>query len=139
LLIIKIYTLSLHDALPIYRNKYTIMINKMNFLSIISYLQTGNTIYGGKINIDTLQIEPTIVYEPSLDSKLMQEEIFGPILPIIAYENLDVLIEKLKRKPKSLALYLFTKDEEEKEKIIKNLSFGGGCINNTVLKISTIY
>jgi len=122
-----------------YRNKYPKMINKEHFLRIISYLQTGNTIYGGKINIDTLQIEPTIVYEPSLDSKLMQEEIFGPILPIIAYENLDVLIEKLKRKPKSLALYLFTKDEEEKEKIIKNLSFGGGCINDTVLQISSIY
>lgn len=122
-----------------YRKKYPKMINKNHFLRIISYLQTGNTIYGGNIDPETLQIEPTIVYEPSLDSELMQEEIFGPILPIISYENLDVLIENLKRRPKSLALYLFTKDDEEKEKVVKYLSYGGGCINDTILQIASLH
>ena len=67
---------------------------------------------------------------------IMQEEIFGPILPIIEFDNIDDVINDLKQKEKSLALYLFSNDKKEVKKVLKNISFGGGCINETIMHLT---
>lgn len=120
-----------------YRKKYPKMINQKHFARIISYLEDVEIIYGGGFNEKTLQIEPTLVLNPSDNSGLMKEEIFGPILPIKTYFNLDLEIDKLKKSDKPLALYLFTRNKSDKKKVIKNISFGGGCVNDTILHVAT--
>jgi aldehyde dehydrogenase (NAD+) len=70
------------------------------------------------------------------EDKVMQEEIFGPLLPVLVFENLDDIIAKIKDRPKPLSLYLFTEDESIKEKVLSEVSFGGGCVNEAVMHIS---
>lgn len=91
-----------------------------------------NIIYGGETDECGLYIEPTLLNIDSYESPSMQEEIFGPVLPIMAYSNIDDVILSLRVKPKPLALYVFSKDKEFYWKVIKNLSFGGGAVNDTI-------
>jgi len=114
-------------------NSYIHIINK-NHTKRLSDLINKDKIYtGGKIDLDNNYISPTILNNITFDDKIMEEEIFGPLLPVIEYENIDEVINIIKRKPKSLALYLFTKNKKLKKKIIKEISFGGGAINDTVM------
>ena len=88
-------------------------------------------IFGGITKKETFFVEPAII-KADWDSEIMQEEIFGPLLPILTYSDSIELIEKLRNIPSPLALYLFTKDTEFEEQIINQVPFGGGCINETV-------
>ncbi len=72
----------------------------------------------------------------SFDSKLMQEEIFGPIMPLITYENLDEVLEYISSKDKPLAFYLFTKSKNKAKDIMNKMSYGGGCINDVIMHVS---
>ena len=81
----------------------------------------------------------TVIDEPDWESPVMQEEIFGPILPVLSYDSLDRLIQEQKTRPKPLALYLFTDDNAVKKRVLTELPFGGGCVNDTVLHISSSY
>lgn len=102
----------------------------------LSDLLTGNTIlFGGKTNIDSYYIAPTLVDEPNLESSLMKEEIFGPILPILTYENAIDLKNTISKYEKPLALYVFTENKTFAEKIIQEFSFGGGCVNDTIIHL----
>lgn len=109
------------------------IINKKNWQRL-SNLLTGNTIlYGGKTNENTLFIEPTLLDEPALDSPIMQDEIFGPLLPILTYSTEDDITKIISRYEKPLSLYIFSTDTTFARKIMKKYSFGGGCINDTVI------
>ena len=88
-------------------------------------------IFGGITNRKNLFIEPTII-EADWDDEIMQDEIFGPLLPVLTYNDTAGLILKLQEKPSPLALYLFTRDTEIEEKIISEVPFGGGCVNDTI-------
>lgn len=112
------------------------IINHTHFERLISYLSDGDILFGGNYSKDNLYIQPTLLYNVGLDSKVMNEEIFGPILPILEYSNLDEVISFVKSKPKPLALYFFSKNVSSQNSIISNLSFGGGCINDTIVHVA---
>ena len=118
---------------PLENSDYSKMINKRHFKRVKKLMKNQSVIYGGGSNKEMLTIEPTLVLEPELDTELMQEEIFGPILPILTYREVNQAVEFIRSKDKPLALYLFTQDKALKEYIIKNLSFGGAAINDTLI------
>lgn len=104
-----------------------------------SYLNDGNISFGGRYNDDDLYFEPTILTDIKEDSKVMKDEIFGPILPIIEYSSLEEAIEFVKSKEKPLALYYFSEDKLSIKTILNSLSFGGGCINDTIIHVASSY
>jgi aldehyde dehydrogenase (NAD+) len=117
-------------------DNYVQIINN-NHVSRLSKLIDRNKIfYGGNIDEQNRIIEPTILDHVSFDDEVMKDEIFGPILPIIEYEDLNEAISKIKSRPKPLSLYLYTNDETQKNKILEEISFGGGCVNDSVMHIS---
>jgi aldehyde dehydrogenase (NAD+) len=122
-------------------------IENGNYVNIISTKNTSriaglidpNKVYaGGKFNIEKRFIEPTIMNNVTWDDKVMQEEIFGPVLPILIFEKLDDIIVKIKERSKPLSLYLFTQDESVKTKVLSEISFGGGCINEAVMHVTNV-
>lgn len=110
------------------------IINKKHFLRLIQLMQQGNMICGGNTNEEELYIAPTLIDNITWDDPIMQEEIFGPLLPILTYDKVDDLIQILKNQQKPLALYLFSKDKKHQENVLKQISFGGGCINDCILQ-----
>jgi aldehyde dehydrogenase (NAD+) len=92
---------------------------------------------GGETDASDLYIAPTMIDEPPLDALIMQEEIFGPILPVIAYDDLDEAIELINSRPKPLALYFFSRDPGEQERVLRRTSSGGVCLNSTLLHESS--
>jgi len=115
------------------------IINEKHFQRLCLLLTNGTTIVGGQINKDHRKIAPTILTDITESSPIMKEEIFGPILPVLEYENLDELITLLKQKPKPLALYLFTTNTKTEQKVKTQLSFGGGAINDTMVHLATAH
>ena len=94
--------------------------------------ERSQVIYGGSFDRSDLYIEPTLLDGIWWNSPSMQEEIFGPILPIVTYENLGEAVHQIRKLPKPLAAYMFTENEMAADYFIENLSFGGGCINDTI-------
>lgn len=115
------------------------IINAKHFDRLNKLIKTGEVIFGGKANVETNQIGLTLMDNVKWEDPIMQEEIFGPILPIIVYEDIDELVRLINNKPKPLALYLFTKSKKIEKKIIGEVSYGGGCINDTVVQAATPY
>lgn len=115
------------------------IINKKHFDRLNQLMKGGQIIAGGKSNEETCQIEPTIIDQVQFNSPVMQDEIFGPILPVIEYDHLFDTILEIKQYPKPLALYFFTRNKEHERYILKKLSYGGGCINDTVVHLATSY
>jgi aldehyde dehydrogenase (NAD+) len=107
------------------------IINLKNWERLVSYMASENIVFGGISDKETLYISPTLIDEPSLKSDVMQNEIFGPILPIISYQNEDELTYIIGRYEKPLSLYVFTERSEFADYVIRNFSFGGGCVNDT--------
>lgn len=115
---------------------YVQIINNKNF-ERLSHLIDREKIYaGGEMNADERIISPTILSNVSYDDKVMQDEIFGPILPVIGYENIEKAIEEIKQRPKPLSAYVFTKNRKLRNKILREVSFGGGAVNEAVMHIS---
>ena len=108
------------------------IINDKHFRRLAQLIESDNVFYGGNSDPDTRYIEPTILTGVTWDDAVMQEEIFGPILPILPFDDLDQVISTLQNKSKPLALYLFSTNNKKQQKVIRNLQFGGGCINDTV-------
>lgn len=108
------------------------IINKTRFNKLLGYLKEEKIFYGGKNNESVLYIEPTILVNISMEDPVMKEEIFGPILPILSFNTTEEAMEIVRQNEKPLAFYLFTKNKNKEEEWIKKVSFGGGCINNTV-------
>lgn len=101
--------------------------------------EKGKVILGGSCDRDQLKIELTLLDNPDLDSEVMKEEIFGPILPIIAYDDFTEAVKIIRSREKPLALYLFTKDKNLETWVVKNLLYGGGCINDTVMHVANCH
>lgn len=111
---------------------YPRLINSNHFDRLIQLLDQGKIVWGGGRERSDLYLEPTIMRNVNWGDPIMAEEIFGPILPILAYDSLEEMIALLKPRPKPLALYLFTGRPAEVEKIWTECSFGGGCVNDTI-------
>ena len=113
------------------------IVNAKHFDRLLSLLEGESCIVGGKGDRDTLQMLPTILNPVSADSPVMQEEIFGPILPILTFETIEEAVAIIRSRPKPLALYLFTTRASVEEIFTQRVSFGGGCINDTIIHIAT--
>ncbi|MHB8128383.1 MAG: aldehyde dehydrogenase [Mobilitalea sp.] len=113
------------------------IINEKHFKRLLSLMEEEQVIIGGASSIDTNQIAPTVLDHITWDSKIMIDEIFGPILPVLEYKDLDDVISRINNRPKPLALYFFTEKNENEIKVIQSISFGGGCINDTIMHIAT--
>lgn len=109
---------------------YGKIINEKRFDKLVSYFGQGNIIVGGQVDKEKLFIAPTVLDDVSLDSGLMTEEIFGPLLPVISFNTIDEAMNIVERNAGPLAFYLFTADKKIEEEWISKVSFGGGCINN---------
>lgn len=118
---------------PIESDDYPKIINKKNFDRILNLIEGKRLIFGGKYDEESLKIEPTILEVSSMDEKIMQEEIFGPIIPIIVYKSKSEIFEIIDKNKNPLALYLFTDDSSFEKEIIEKVSFGGGCVNDTII------
>jgi aldehyde dehydrogenase (NAD+) len=103
---------------------------------LLGLIENEKIAFGGKSNKDTLQIEPTILDNVDWNAPVMSEEIFGPIMPVIAYSNMDEVLKTISNRPKPLAAYLFTSKKKRERVFLRNLSFGGGCINDTIMHLS---
>ncbi len=113
------------------------IINEKHFSRIKALIDNDKVVYGGKCDSSTLTIEPTVMIDVKEEDKVMQEEIFGPIFPIITYTTIDEAIFFINKREKPLALYVFTEDKKEAKKIMTKTLFGGGCINDTVIHLAT--
>lgn len=133
------YVKEFYGENPIKSQDYSNIINIKHFNRLKSYIKDGDLIFGGDFDEENKKISPTLIENIKKDSSLMNDEIFGPILPIIEYENLDLAIDFINSKPKPLALYLFTNDKSVEEKVLSEVSFGGGCINDVILHLATSY
>jgi len=117
-------------------NNYTQIIN-LHHLDRISRLIDPNKVYfGGEINTLDKTIQPTVLQNVTFDDKIMKEEIFGPLLPVIPYTDIDQAIKKVNDLPKSLSCYVFTNSKRLKKKVLKEISFGGGAVNDAVMQIT---
>jgi aldehyde dehydrogenase (NAD+) len=117
-------------------DNYVNIVNERNTSRIAALIDKQKVFIGGNYDIEERFIEPTILTNVTWADKVMQEEIFGPVLPILTFDNLDEVIVEIKQRPKPLALYLFTQDENIKNKVINEVSFGGGSINEAVMHIT---
>ena len=113
------------------------IVNRRHFDRLCGYLTAGTVEIGGRTCEKTLQMEPTIVSNVTWDDPVMQEEIFGPILPVLTYGDFDAMLTFLRARPKPLAGYLFTRSAAHEETFLKRLSFGGGCINDVLCHLAT--
>ncbi|PGM95835.1 aldehyde dehydrogenase [Bacillus cereus] len=125
------------DALQ--NDNYVRIVSERHFERLCTFLQDGKPVIGGNYKKETLQIEPTVLTNVTWESAVMEDEIFGPILPIIEYDKIEEVIETIQQHPKPLALYVFSEDRTVQEKVASNISYGGGCINDVVYHLATPY
>ena len=130
--IIKFYTKNQLEC-----KHYPKIINEKHYNRLLSLIDNDKVTYGGKFDEKTQKISPTIMEFVTYEDKCMQEEIFGPILPIITYSDLNKLINEIKLKQKPLALYVFSNNKNNINKIINEIPYGGGCINDTLIHLAT--
>jgi aldehyde dehydrogenase (NAD+) len=117
---------------PALSRDYARIISEQRFRALTAYLQQGNILHGGITNESDRYIAPTLLDNVSWDSPVMQEEIFGPVLPVLTFTTLEEAIRLIRRQPNPLSLYLFTKRSSTEKLVTEQVSFGGGCINNTL-------
>lgn len=115
---------------------YVSIINKRNFDRIVRWIDASKVYYGGAYNENTLYIQPTLLDSITWEDPVMQEEIFGPLLPVLSFTDFNGILCEIIKREKPLAAYLFTKNKEQKNKFLKTVSFGGGCINDTVMHLT---
>ena len=122
---------------PLADSNYGKIINQKHFDRLCRLLQSGELYLGGETDAETLRIAPAIMTHVTFDAPVMQEEIFGPVLPVLTYENFDELMLLLKKRPKPLAQYLFSSNKAHIRRVNEELSYGGGCINDTIIHLAT--
>ncbi len=122
---------------PLENKDYGRIINQKHFLRLCTLIDPGKLVIGGETNPDTLQIAPTVLDDVMESDAVMEEEIFGPIMPILTYDCFDTLIKTLKEKDKPLALYLFSDNPNHIKRVTTELSYGGGCINDVIIHLAT--
>ncbi|WP_338410099.1 aldehyde dehydrogenase [uncultured Flavobacterium sp.] len=119
-----------------FSDNYTQIINTANFDRLKDLIDNSTICYGGSTDRNTRFISPTILKNVSFNDKIMEDEIFGPILPIIIFTDIDLAIQEIKKRPKPLACYIYSKNKETIKKILHEISFGGGAINESIMQLS---
>ncbi len=124
---------------PLQNPDYGKMINEKHFRRVCGLIDSAKVIHGGKTNPDTLQVEPTVLDGVAGEDAVMQEEIFGPILPILTYRSEEEVVDYVSGHDAPLAFYLFSSDQKRIRRLTARLGFGGGCINDVVIHLATSY
>ena len=122
---------------PLKNTNYGKIINEKHFDRILGLIDNAKVIHGGKSDRRTLRIEPTVMDNVTFADPVMQEEIFGPIMPILVFDHLDEVIRNINSRPHPLALYLFTSNKKAARQVTAHCGFGGGCINDTIIHLAT--
>jgi len=122
--------------LSIANGNYVQIINERNTTRIVGLIDKAKVVLGGEHSLRERFIAPTLMTGVEFTDRIMSEEIFGPVLPVLRYTNLDAAIAEIKARSKPLSLYLFTNDPRIKEKVLREVSFGGGCVNDSIMHIS---
>lgn len=116
-----------------------VIINEKHYERVKKLLDCGRVVCGGGFDDERRFIEPTLLEDVNISDPVMQEEIFGPVLPMLVYRDLETCIEHIQANEKPLALYMFTKNKHTKKRILSTCSFGGGCINDTIVHVASHY
>ncbi|WXR60420.1 aldehyde dehydrogenase family protein [Peptostreptococcaceae bacterium AGR-M142] len=124
---------------PLKSKSYSRIINLKHFKRVLNMINFKKIYHGGKFIEEELYIEPTVLTNVNFHDTIMQEEIFGPVLPVIKYEDIDTVINILNKKENPLALYVFTSNTNIANKVVNSITFGGGCINDTLVHTSNIH
>jgi aldehyde dehydrogenase (NAD+) len=122
---------------PLSRKDYGKIINEKHFIRICGLIDPEKVVAGGTADEKTHKIAPTVMDNVTWDDAVMQEEIFGPVLPILTYDKFEDIFPLLADKPKPLALYLFSEDKAHIRSVTERCSYGGGCINDTIIHLAT--
>lgn len=133
------YINSMYGESPLENSTYPKIITKRHYERLVSLLDHEKVLYGGESNPKTNQIAPTIVDGVTWEHALMADEIFGPILPVLEYETLEKVVEMVTAYEKPLACYFFTTSKKNEKYILSHISYGGGCINDTIVHLATPY
>jgi aldehyde dehydrogenase (NAD+) len=133
---LKIEIINAYSDNPELSPDYTRIVNSRNWERLVKLIEPEKVLFGGQTNSEDCYLSPTLIDETTFESPLMKEEIFGPLLPILSYENESELETTISKYDKPLSLYVFTTKNKFAEKIIQKFSFGGGCINDTVIHFS---
>jgi len=115
---------------------YTRIVNEKNWQRLVNMIDPALVAFGGESNNAQLYIAPTVISEPSTESEIMKDEIFGPLLPVLSYQSESDLENIISKYEKPLSLYVFTENKSFAAKMIEKFSFGGGCINDTIVHFS---
>lgn len=124
---------------PLSNEDYPHIINLHHFIRLKNLIGNASSVIGGKSDEKTYKIEPAFFTEATFEDDIMKNEIFGPILPIISYNNLDDVLDIIKKRPKPLACYIFGRNRAFQKKVLTDISFGGGCINDTIMHVANEY
>lgn len=122
---------------PLVNPDYGKIINEKHFYRISALMDSDKIVHGGKSNSITLQIEPTVLDNVTFQDAVMQEEIFGPVLPVLTYNSLEDAIQQINSMAHPLALYIFTGQKQTAKMVTSRCGFGGGCINDTIIHLAT--
>ena len=134
----KQYLSNFLGSYPLDNPNYPKIINEKHFHRLLDLMDCQEIITGG-IGNERGQIAPTILDNVHPDSPVMQEEIFGPILPLLTYHDIEDVITWIRSRPKPLALYLFSNCKTTQKRILRSISFGGGCVNDTIMHLASQY
>ena len=115
---------------------YTKIINTRHYERLLNLIKTESNVIGGKSNDNERKIEPTIFPDVDFDHEIMKDEIFGPLLPIIEYDDIDKVVDIIKEREKPLACYIFSQNKDNAEYIINSISYGGGCVNDVIMQLA---
>ena len=134
---IKKQIVSQFGASPLDNPDYGKIINEKHFARVMGLIDKDKVVIGGGGNAETLRIEPTVMTDVTFNDAVMGQEIFGPVLPVMTYKKFSDVFDMLKNLPKPLALYIFSGDKSRIDAVTSRLSFGGGCVNDTIIHLAT--
>lgn len=132
---IKKYIVELYGESPIDNNDYGRIVNQNQCRRLINLIDKNRVFVGGEYKEEECYISPTVIDNVNWEDEIMKDEIFGPIIPVIQYDCIESIIKKIKEREKPLALYIFTSTKEVEKRIINEISYGGGCVNDTLFHL----
>ena len=128
---------TLYGSDPLDNRGYVRMVNRRHFDRVMGLIDPAKVVYGGAGDSETLRIQPTILDGVSPGDPVMEEEIFGPLLPVLTFDRLQEAADFIVQRPKPLALYLFSRDRAARQLFLERVPFGGGCVNDTVIHLAS--
>ena len=134
---LKSHIVSMAGSDALVNENYVRMVSRRHYDRVMGLIDPEKVVFGGKGNPETLHIQPTIMDHITAEDTVMQEEIFGPVLPVITYDSIDEAIDFVNAREHPLALYLFSEDKAVQQRFLRAVPLGGGCINDTIIHLAT--